>query len=141
MPLIARKITVENESTTFTKDVVEHIHYVPKSKMKPGDRVVEPVSDAQLAELAAQYPDEYAEIAKKRGVEPALGEGRLAQLLQLPAKELVKKIADMTPDTDQEILWALYEAELADDGEEGDGTGKNRTTVLEALAEKGIGDE
>jgi hypothetical protein len=138
MPLIARKITVENENTTFSKDTVEHVHYVPKSKMKPGDRIVDPVSHAQLAELAALYPDEYADKAKAAGVEPALGDGRLAQLLLLPAKELVKKISEMTPDVDLEILWALYEAEVADDGEEGDGTGKNRTTVLEALAEKGI---
>jgi hypothetical protein len=140
MPLVERKIVIENENTTHSKDTVGHVLYVPRAKMKPGDVEVEPVSDAQLAELAAQHPDEYAEKAKAAGVEPA-SEGQLAQLLDLPAKELVKKIADMTVEHDEEILWALYEAEVSDDAEEGDGTGKNRTTVLQALAEKGIGDE
>jgi hypothetical protein len=67
--------------------------------------------------------------------------GRLARLLELPAKKLVETIAEMTPDNDEEILWAIYEAEVADDGEDGRRHGPvNRASVIAALAAKGIKD-
>lgn len=137
MPLVARKITIENENTSYMKDIVDHVHYVPPHKMKPDDVEVEPCSDAQLAELAALYPKEYAAKAKAAGVEPA-SEGQLAQLLEMSTNALVKKIGTMALETDEEILWALYEAEVADDNEEEDGTGRKRQAVLAALAQKGV---
>lgn len=137
MPLVARKITIENENTSYMKDIVDHILYVPPAKVLATDVEVEPVSDAQLAELAAQYPAEYAQKAKDLGIAPA-SEGRLAQLLDLSSKELVKAIGGMALETDEEILWSLYEAEVSEDGEEGDGTGRKRSAVLAALAQKGV---
>lgn len=137
MPLVARKITIENENTSYMKDIVDHVLYVRPAKMLPGDVEVEPCSDAQLAELAAQYPEEYGDKAKAAGVKPASA-GQLAQLLELSSKELVKAIGNMALETDEEILWAIYEAEISEDGEDGDGTGRNRSAVLAALAQKGV---
>lgn len=137
MPLVERDIIIENENTSFMKDTVKHTLYVPPNKMKDGDVEVQPVSNAQLAELAAHYPDEYGAKAKAAGVEPA-SEGQLGLLLELSSKELVKKIGTMALETDEEILWALYEAEVSEDGEQGDGTGRKRTAILAALAQKGI---
>lgn len=136
-PLVERDIVIENENTSYMKDTVKHTLYVPPAKMLPTDVEVEPVSDAQLAELAAQYPAEYGQKAKDLGIAPA-SEGRLAQLLDLSNKELGKAIAGMALETDEEILWSLYEAEISEDGEDGDGTGRKRPAILAALAQKGV---
>jgi hypothetical protein len=106
--------------------------------MLPGDVEVEPVSMDQLAELAQQYPDEYAAKAKAAGIDPSKGSGRLGKLLNSGAKEIVRQIGEMSADNDKDFLWEIFEAENAD--EEENGSGKQRKTVLEALAAKGIKD-
>lgn len=129
-PLASTKIVVENDSTTFSKDLIDHVRYVAPKDMKPTDVEVEPVSNDQLAELAAAYPKEYGEKAKAAGVDVNQGTGRLARLLEMNAKELSRQISEMAQETDEEVLWALHEAELERE--------EPRKTVLEALAVKGI---
>lgn len=137
MPLVSRKIVVENENTTFSKDVIDHITYVKPKDVKPTDVEVEPSSPEQLAELAQMYPKEYGDKAKAAGISPNQGTGRLARLLEMNAKELVRQINDMSVDVDEDVLWALYEAEI--NGVEGsDEEPKNRQTVLQALEAKGV---
>jgi hypothetical protein len=137
MPLVERKIEIKNDTTTMQKG--KHIHrlYVRPKDVKPGDKVVQPSSDRQLAELAAKYPDEYAKLAKEKNVSAGNAsqlEERAIEILQLSAKDTVKAIADMDPEKgDESLLWQICELEI--DPERG---GKSRATVLEALAKHGI---
>lgn len=139
MPLVKRRIKIVNDTTAMTEQYVDHTTYVLPGRVEKGDVIVKPMSDRQLAELAMLYPAEYGKEAEQRGVTPGAGVGRLAQLIALPAKDLIAQIAAMSTDTDSAILWALYEAELSEgDDETSTPAGKQRTTVLAALAEKGI---
>lgn len=134
MPLVKRTIQVENNSTTYTKSTVEHVHYVPPKAVRPDDIVVEPSSDRQLAELAEQYPEEFGALAESRNVKPGHESqipNRVAELRALPAKDLVKEIDATDAESNEELLYALLEAELGDDG-------ANRSSVVAALARKGI---
>lgn len=131
-PLVNRKIVVENDSTTYSKDLVDHTLYVAPKDMKPGDVEVEPVSNDQLAELAQKYPKEYGERAKAAGVDPEQGTGRVARLLTMNSKELIRQISEMSQDTDEEVMYAVLEAEKERD--------EPRVTVLQALEAKGIKD-
>lgn len=72
MPLIYRK-SVQQTFTTMAKIPVRIKKYLhPSRPLRPGDEPVPltDISNRQLAELAARYPEEYAEAARARGVEP-----------------------------------------------------------------------
>jgi hypothetical protein len=138
MPLIRRKVKIENDTTTMQKSTQDAEFYVPPGRMQPGDIVIQPSSDRMLADLAQRYPKEYGALAKERGVVAGDvggqdGDARALELQKLPAKDLVKQIGELDAEADALTLWAVFELEV--DEERG---GKNRSTVLEALAEKGI---
>lgn len=136
MPFIRRKVKVENDTTTMQTSTQDAEFYVKPGRVQPGDVVIEPTSDRMLADLASQYPAEFGELAKSKGITPGGtvdGDARAAELQQLNAKDLVKAIDAMDPETDAVTLWAVFELEVDEDR-----GGKNRSTVLEALAAKGI---
>lgn len=133
MPLVKRTVEIDNESTTYQKGTVEHVHYIPPGQVRSDDVVVEPSSDVQLAELAEKYPAEFSALAKDRGVTPGheSGEdGRVAAFMAKPVKDLVKAIRDLDAEGDAVLLIQLFEAETSDEGE-------NRAAVLQALAKQG----
>lgn len=135
MPLVRRKITIENDQTTMQKSTVDHELYVRPRDRKPGDVVIPP-TDRQLAELVLQYPEEFGEEAKKRGVLPGVTtstDGKAEELHKLDEKDLIKAIGDMDAEADGVTLWAVFELEV--DEERG---GRNRVKVLAALAKQGI---
>ena len=135
MPMVRRKIQIENDQTTMQKSNNEHELYVRPRDKKPGDVVIPP-TDRQLAELVLQYPEEFGEEAKKRGITPGITtstDGKAAELHQLDEKDLIKAIGDLDAEADGVTLWAVFELEV--DEERG---GKNRTKVLAALAKQGI---
>lgn len=72
MPLVLRHIASTTQ-TAFTKTTHPHIMYVPPAQVRKGkDKVIPPeqISDRQLADLAARFPAEYGDEAKRRGVRP-----------------------------------------------------------------------
>jgi hypothetical protein len=138
-PLVTRRLEIENDQTTFSKDTVEHTTYIPREEVRPGDKIVDPrtVSPRQLAELALMYPEEFAAAAEERGIKPGAegSDARLSEFLRLNAKELVKRVTDeLDGERDEKLLYALLEAEFAreDQGDE------PRVGVLKAIAAKGI---
>jgi hypothetical protein len=136
MPFIRRKVPVENDTTTMAKGTFDHEFYVKPGRTQPGDKIIEPTSDRMLAELALEHPEEFGELAKQKGVTPGItqdGDARAGAMQQLKAKELIKAIGELDPDADAVTLWAVLELEVDEDR-----GGKNRSTVLEALAAKGI---
>ncbi len=136
MPLVRRKIEIENDTTTMQKSKVDHELYVKPRDVKPGDQVIEPTSDRMLAELALEHPEEFEELAKKRGVTPGItqdSDTRAAELQQLNEKDLVKAIADMNPESDAVTLWSVFEIEV--DPDKG---GTSRPKVLTALSKQGV---
>ena len=131
MPLVRRKSEVEIE-TSASKTHVVHTIYVRPSKVQKGDEVITPTR-RQLAELAEQYPEEFAAAADEAGVTAAdktNTDAVVIELMALPTKELIKAIADMDAEKNEAVLWAIHEAER--DLE------KPRKTVLSVLAQKGI---
>ena len=151
MPLIRRTIDNSNPRTTHGKSTREAVFYVEPRKVRPGDRVIEPlakdekaagkpflISDAKLADLAIRFPEEYGAAAEKRGIKPGslvTGNAEVVRLMTQPAKELVKSIGELSPDDakEEEILWGIYEAETGDEGAQ-------RASILSALERKGITD-
>lgn len=136
MPLVERVMEQQNESTTYQKQDVKYVIYVAPGKVLRSDKIVEPESSAQLAELASQYPDEYAEMAKQKGVTPGIQSAdnvRLNEIMAMPSKEIVKTIAGLDPDEDEALLWSIFEAETAD-------AGQQRKAILTALAKQGVQD-
>lgn len=148
MPLVKRKLIVENDTTTFAKHDVEHVAYVAPKDVKPGDEIVQP-TDRQLAELAEQYPDEYGDEAESRGVTPG-GDvdtdgptGFGAKIASMNSKDAVAAIKALDPDNDADsvTLWAAFEAEKARGEDEDDPHAlQPRATVLGAFEAKGIRD-
>lgn len=133
-PLVKRTMIVENDTTTFSKEKVEHVSYVPPDKVRPDDVVVEPVSERQLAELAELYPDEYGAKAEAGGVTPGA-------IVAMNAKEAIAAIRELDDDKDSDVLWMVFELEKARGQDEDDPAElQPRATVLEALEKKGIKD-
>ena len=160
MRLVRRKYDQHNTSTTFQKKpATTYVTYVKPGAVKRGDVIVDPlevvptksppdsatgvtpityvVSDSQLAELAEQYPDEFAAAAKERGVEPGHelhDDTKASELMALSAKELIKAIKELDEDDDAALLATIYEMETGDEG-------ANRPTVVGALKQKGFGED
>lgn len=135
MPLVERIIEEENDSTTYRKNSTPNVLYVPPNKMLRGDKVVQPSSDRQLAELAKLYPDEYGELAAKKKVTPALTSQdnvRMREIMAMPMKDIVKTIQGLDPDGDETLLWQIFEAETES---------QNRKPIMNALAALGVNEE
>lgn len=137
MPMVKRKVVHENTATSMSK--ITHIHelYVPRKQMRKTDVEIplDEISDRMLAELAGEYPDEFGAEAELRGVGGGAGySGRLSQLLSLStAKELVAEVEKLDTTADSEILWQIFEVEIARE--------TPRSTVLAALRAHGVTDD
>lgn len=118
MPLVERMVEQEME-TTFGKAKVPHVLYVAPKDVRPGDKVVEPASDEQRADLAKLYPDEFAA--------PDAPVGK--SIAGLGAKEAVALI-EAADEGDTKLVDFL--------GEELERDGGPRKTVIEALAARGV---
>lgn len=145
MPLVKRILDVENDTTTFSKEKVPHVTYVPPEQVRPTDVIVEPSSPRQLAELAELYPDEYGEKAEAAGVTPggdAVTDGAtgiVAKIAKMNAKDAIAAINELDEVEDAEVLGAVFEFELArGDNEEDPPEVQPRATVLAALERKGF---
>lgn len=68
MPLVKRYLR-QSTGPSFATRIVEHVVYVTPGALRAADKVVEP-SHAQLADLAARYPEEFGARAKALGVKP-----------------------------------------------------------------------
>ncbi len=72
MPLIERTVTQEipHNHAAQTHAITRYVH---PTRLRPGDRPVptEDISDRQLADLAALFPDEYLAPCRARGLSPA----------------------------------------------------------------------
>lgn len=141
MPLVNRK----TQSKTKFFGTVRSVRtcYVAPGSLKPGDVVVEP-TNRQLAELAAQYPDEFGDEARARGVAappaPAATESHdvdetsfseaQENYLRLTHQQAIKFVKD---EDDVEVLGVLHDAEQRRPG-------GARKSVLNAFHAKGIGE-